>query len=142
MVPITTFPPTSAAFRLHAVPALTGPPSFTPCLCTQSRSGGGGCGGGYTSMVWAAFSDSEGYRPEHCYPYAYDGNGAAHYTETVDVIFTCAEAYAARTDACTGADDYKVQVNCDCSLTSLSTLRKKCLWGRIDKASQRQAGLT
>jgi len=75
-----------------------------------SRSGGGGCDGGYTSLVWAAFSDSEGYRPEHCYPYAYDGNAAAHYTETVDVIFTCAEAYAARTDVCTGADDYKVQV--------------------------------
>jgi hypothetical protein len=35
------------------------------------QHGGGGCGGGYTSWVWAAFSDDEGYRPEQCYPYAY-----------------------------------------------------------------------
>jgi hypothetical protein len=81
--------------------------------------------------VWAAFSDPEGYRPEQCYPYAYDGNGAAHYTETVDVIFTCAEAYAARTEMCTGSNNYKLQVQCDNPTPCFDARREDCsLWGR------------
>mmetsp|Transcript_8129 Transcript_8129/g.10973 ORF Transcript_8129/g.10973 Transcript_8129/m.10973 type:complete len:447 (-) Transcript_8129:108-1448(-) len=70
----------------------------------------GMCNGGYTGYTWGALADEEGFRPEHCYPYGYDGAAESHFGADVSAI-DCATAYGARIESkCTGNDNYVLRM--------------------------------